>query len=336
MTEPAPQVESTDGLPIEPVLVPPKGLVPTVLALLLATAFAAVWWAPSLRPIGQGMQQPSLKLDFWKQAVDLEQMRARDDGLLRLRTTRLSQPGSLAAANEILSQFRAYLHEEASLGAEVLAQQPAARQALGDIEERVRALVATQGQDALRALAVDYGRQVRQAVEAALVQARGQHQTLAVWLREAKTPQAKALGDVAGGLGATLGGTGLEAFLHGGRLDPAAGQVVEALAQQRILQLGQRVPTGPPPLPSDAQLLLLRYRIEAHEGLSIERKLSLVQELAAVDAAAPTDYLLAVLLARAGHCREAIPAFQRAAARGQAADLAKANARWCAAQVPSE
>ena len=324
MTEPA--AEAGVDLPIEPVLVPPQGLVPTLLALLLATAFAAVWWAPPLRSEGLGAQQPSLRLDFWKQAVDLEQMRARDDGLLR--STR-----NQAAEGEILKRFQGYLRDEATLGAETLAQRPASREALGAIEERVRALVAAHGQDALRALAVDYGRQVRRAVEVALVQARAQHQTLGVWLRESKAPQAEALGAIAGGLGAALGGTGLEAFVHGARLDPAAAQVVEALAQQRILQLGQRVPTGPPPLPSDAQLLLLRYRIEAHEGLSIERKLSLVQELAAVDAAAPTDYLVAVLLARAGHCRQAIPAFQRAAARGQAVDLAQANARWCGARI---
>jgi hypothetical protein len=321
MTEVPPQTTAPEL--IEPVLVPPKGLVATVVGLLLATAFAAVWFAPPL----QGTLQPSLRLDFWRQSVDLEQLRARDDGLLRMKR-------DLAAEQDLLSRFRAYLHDEARLGTDALADQPAAREALGEIEERVRALVASRGQDALRAMAVAYGREVRAALEAALLAARQKHQALGTFMRDGSGGPAQALRDVAGGLGPALAGTGLDGELQGQRLLPAAGQVVEALAQTRILQLGQRIPTGPPPLPSDAQLLLLRFRIEAHEGLSNERKLRLVDELAIADPGAPVEYLRAVLLARAGQWRQARGLFLQAAARGQAPNLARVNASWCAKQGP--
>lgn len=306
---------------IEPVLVPPRGLVPTVVALLLATAFASVWFAPPLR----GTLQPSLRLDLWRQSVDLEQLRARDDALLRV-------PRDRATEHELLQRFRSYLHDEARLGADAVAEQPQAREVLGDVEERVRSLVAARGQDALRALAVSYGREVRAALETALREARQNHQSLADFLRAGQARSARDLQDLAGGLGLALAGTGLEAYLQGATLLPAAGQVVEALAQTRILHLGQRIPTGPPPLPSDAQLLVLRFRIEAHEGLSTERKLRLLDELAVADPGAPLEYLRAVLLARAGQWRPAQASFVQAAARGQLPELARVNARWCAEQ----
>jgi hypothetical protein len=77
-------------------------------------------------------------------------------------------------------------------------------------------------------------------------------------------------------------------------------------------------------------LLLLRFRVEAHEGLRFERKLQLLAELEQVDPATPAAWLRGVLLARAGAWPEAQAAFLQAAVRGEHPAQARVNARWCA------
>lgn len=329
MTDPAATAAPPDG-PLEPVLMPPRGLVATVLAILLATAAAAVLWAP---PVPGGLR-PSLRLNLWQQDADVGAMRARDDALLRFAR-------DAAAEADIRQRLSAYLHDENREGAIGGADEPATRLALGELEERIRALAQAGGGDAVRALAVAWGRDVRQAAEQALAEAQAQGLPLQSFLRLSPRPKAaQTLVDVAGGLGRTLATAGFDRLWQAdperrdaGRLPPAAGMVVESLAQQRIFALGQRMQGGPPQLPSDAWLLLLRFRIEAHEGLTIDRKLQLLQDLAVADPGAPVAYLQAVLLARAARWTEARAWFLQAAQRGEMRRQAAVNARWCAQQA---
>lgn len=310
--EPVPAVAE----PTEPALIPPAGLVAVLLAILLAVAGAAIVWAP---PVSGGLR-PSLVLDDWQTAVDLGAMRARDDALLRLAR-------DTTAEAKLEQSWSVWLATEATAGVHAAEEAPAARVALGEAEERVRALAVAGGTDAVRAWSVAYGRRVRAAAQAVASQAQTHHQSMALRLAEVPTPtDVTALAQVAGGLGRTLAATGLGARPW----SPAEGQVVEVLAQQRALLLGQRLRGGPLPLPSDAWLLLQRFRVEAHEGLRLERKLQLLAETEQADAATPAAWLRGILLARAGAWSEARVAFEQAAVRGEHPAQSRVNARWCA------
>ncbi len=305
----------------EPVLVPPQGLWAVALALFVLTAVAGILWAPPLHP----RATPSLVLETWRE-VDLPAMRQADDALLRLQP---ASPEQAALERMIQAQFRQYLQREAEL-AGWTADDAAARIALGAVEESVRTLVQRWGADALRRLAVQFGRDVHVAVGTALLAARAAHEPFARHLQAQPLPaDVSALTALAGALGTSLERTGIERQVHDGQLDPVAGQVVETIAQARFLQLGARIPGGPPQLPSDAWQLVQHFRVEAHAGLDLQRRLALLDELAGSDPAYPGDYARGVLLAREEEFAKAIPYFERAATHGPLARQAHENARWC-------
>ncbi len=321
MDDAQPQPPLEEPALAEPVLLPPRGLWALALVLFVLTAVAGILWAPPLHP----RVLPSLVLETWRD-VDLPAMRQRDDALLRLVAP---SPEQQALERTIQAQFKVYLQREAELGGHT-ADDAAARLALGAVEESVRTLVQRWGVDALRRLAVQFGRDVHRAVETAVLAARAAHQPLALHLQAQPLPaDVSALTALAGALGTSLERTGIERQVRDGKLDPVAGQVVETIAQARFLQLGARVPGGAPQLASDAWFLVQHFRVEAHVGLDLQRRLALLDELTMTDPAYPSDYARGVLLAREDEFAKAIPWFERASTHGPFARQARDNARWC-------
>lgn len=305
----------------EPVLLPPRGLWAVAVVAFVLTAVAGILWAPPLRP----RLQPNLTLDTWHD-VDLAAMRQADDALLRLTAV---SPEQQALERTIQAQFKLYLQREAALSGQT-ADDAAARMALGAVEESVRTLVQRFGADALRRLAVQFGRDVHAALAASLLAAHAAHQPFAVHLQAQPLPaDVSALTELAGALGATLERIGIDRQVHDGKLDPVAGQVIETIAQVRFLQLGARVPGGAPQVASSGWFLVQHFRVEAHAGLDLERRLALLDELATHDPAYPGDYARGVLLAREEQFDKAIPWFERASRHGPFARQARDNARWC-------
>ena len=318
---PPPDAAPLDDAAVEPVLLPPHGLWAVALALFVLSAVAAIFWSPPLHP----HLQPSLVLETWRD-VDLAALRQPDDALLRLPAGGPEQQALHAA---IQAQFKQYLQREAALRGET-GDDAAARLALGAVEESVRTLVQRWGADALRRLAVQFGRDVRVAAERAILTARAAHQPFSVHLQAQPLPaDVSALTDLAGALGTTLAHAGIDRQVRDGKLDPAAGQVIESIAQARFLRLGARVVGGAPQLPSAAWLFVQHFRVEAHAGLDLERRLALLDELATADPAYPSDYARGVLLAREEEYAKAVPWFERASTHGPFARQAHDNARWC-------
>ncbi|MBI5610586.1 MAG: hypothetical protein HY902_17050 [Deltaproteobacteria bacterium] len=301
--------------PQEPVLLPPPGLVWVTLAALVAVAAAAILWAPPVREV----VEPSLQLREWMSDPDeLAEMSRRDDALLAADVKR-GAGARAAQERKIREDLAAWLTYERDLGALDVESSLPARLLLSGLQERVRTLVLTAGPDALRAMAVRYGRDVRAAIELAF-------DPLHAGKQDGQVDQ------LAPGLRATLQAIGMPRFESAGRLHPAAARVVEAMAAQRMLELGARLPERPH-LPSDVQDLVLRFRIEANDALPLERRLQLLAQLAERDPTYPSVYVRGVLLARSGDCGNAIAAWEQAARMRQQAPQARANAAWCRAQL---
>ncbi len=311
--------------PEEPVLLPPRGLVAALLVVLLATVGLAVLRAPA----AQDTTTPSLQLTTWLGTdAEMQAILERDDALLK--HTLAMPTDAQAHVAQVRKMLNEYLLLENQWGAQDLAYVPQAREKLGDLEEAVRALVLQRGPDALRGLAVAYGRDVTQAFEKVLNMAAARRIDLTALLQEQPLPEpVSQLTAVAGGIGRALAPAQLSDQMAQGHLRLPAALAIQALAQQRVFQLGVRIPQGGPQLPSDAHLLLLRFRVEAYEGTDLPRKFQLLREIDAIDPSYPGTYVGAVLLARAGQFRDAQSRFMLAAARGQGGKLARANARWC-------
>jgi len=309
--------------PQEPVLVPPRGLVAVTLAVLLLTAGLAVVVAPPVQP----PLLASLVLDAWQPAADeRDAMVQRDDALLRAWHLHRTQLGG-QQFDAIFARFLAFLAVEQRIGADGIAQDEAARKSLGELEEAVRTLVLTAGSDALRALAVSFGRQVRDAVQIAVKAAGKRQQRLESFLgTQPQPPEAANLSHIAGGIGSALVAAGVG---HGSALTDVEGLLVQALAQQRVFDLAVRLPQPAPELPSDLQRMLLRFRVEAMDHADLTRKLQLLRELERVDPTYPAAYARGVLAARAQRCDLALPAFAEAMRAGQSPRQASINARWC-------
>jgi hypothetical protein len=320
------QVESqfpTDQAEFEleqPVLVPPRGLVWVTLAALSLSAAGAILFAPPVVV----EDPPSLQLQAWQSdEAELSDMRRRIQALLR------RYPQAEAPEQALRGEFALWLAQEATQGQLAVEHDFDARMHLARAEEQARQLVIAQGQDALQAAAARFGLEVREALEELLRGLPAGHAGLAS--PDTQKPSDR-LDQIAPGMRAALTGTGIERQLHGGALVPAAQLVVEALAAQRILSLGSRV-TPRPALPSDVQALLLRWRVEAHEGLPVERRAQLLAQLEAADPGYPSDFTAGVWAARGGDCQAAVAAWQRSLARRQMSVQARANIRWCQAQL---
>lgn len=304
----------------QPVLVPPSGLVWVTLAALSLSAAGAILFAPPVVAV----DPPSLQLQTWQSdEAELSDMRQRIQALLR------RYPQAEAQEQALRGEFAVWLAQEATQGQLGVEHDFAARLHLARAEEQARQLVLSKGPDALQAAAARFGLQVREALEELLRSMPAGHAGLA---SVDKDIPPNRLDQIAPGMRAALTGTGIERHMRGGALEPAARLVVEALASQRILSLGSRV-TPRPALPSDVQGLLLRWRVEAHEGLTAERRAQLLAQLEAADPGYPIDFTAGVWAAREGDCQAAVAAWQRSLARRQMPARARANIRWCQAKL---
>lgn len=304
----------------QPVLVPPRGLVWVTLAALSLSAAGAILFAPPV----VAADPPSLQLQTWRSdEAELSDMRRRIQALLQ------RYPQLEAQEQGLRGEFALWLAQEATQGQLGVERDFAARLHLARAEEQARQLVLSRGQDALQAAAARFGLQVREALEELLRSSPAGHPELSSLDKEIP---GNRLDQIAPGMRAALAGTGIERHLHGGALEPAVQLVVEALASQRILSLGARV-TPRPALPSDVQGMLLRWRVEAHEGLTAERRAELLAQLEAADPGYPSDFTAGVWAARSGDCQAAVAAWQRSLARRQMSGQARANIRWCKARL---
>ena len=105
--------------------------------------------------------------------------------------------------------------------------------------------------------------------------------------------------------------------------------VAVALPQSPLIQAVARVPGGAPQVASSEWFLVQHFRVEAHAGLDLQRRLALLDELATNDPAYPGEYARGILLAREEQFAKAIPWFERASRHGPFARQARDNARWC-------
>ena len=302
--EPAPEVVTDDGL-VEAVLVPPSGLVPALLVVLFAVAAWAIFMPAPFQPL----VRPDLALVSWQEGAG---------SLAADRDATLLAAAPLPGEDAIAADLALWLAREATQGTVAIAGDVVAKAQLAGLEERVRRLGLTHGRDKVVVAAMRWAVRARQAFEADL--------------RAPGSPS--RLDRVAPGLGRSLTRAGLAAWRQeDGALAPAAALVVEALAMQRYLALARRMPGQRPELGSALTILLMRFRVEAHSGLDLRRRLLLAEQLADLDPAWPSTWATAVLMARSGRYRAALAWFQRAAAQGENPDAARRNARWCRQQL---
>lgn len=318
----AAQTATSDGL-IEPALIPPRGLVATTLALLVVTCALAIAVAPGVKR----ELQPQLQLTFWhSDDRELDEIVRRDDRLLAADAKRQTDLARTQEAG-LRKNVTQWLALEAQMGTLQVQHDGQARQILGQIEETVRTIGELHGVQAVQAMAVRWGRDVAHIFGQVVAGARQRQMQVG---DEMVDPPAVALQALAPGLIKLLADSGLAAHGQGqGQgLTVAAQLVVQALAQSRFLQFAVRVPQAPH-LATDLQALLLRFRIEAHAGLRVERKLELIQTMVAADPTYPASFVAGVLWAREGRCDRAAPAFAQAIQRGENLRLAQANLAWC-------
>lgn len=302
-----------DGL-VEAVLVPPAGLVPTLLLVMLAVAAWAILQPAPLQPLAR----PDLRLTAWQEGA--AQLQAR-------RLEQLGKPSDPVAEATISRELSVWLAREVSQGVAALASDPAAGRQLARLEERVRRFGLQHGREALGAAAGRWALGVRQALEQQLAPSHA--------ARKAATDGGMSrIDQIAPGMARVAARTGITRWRGSdGRLSAAAALVVEALAIQRYLAFARRVPAPRPELSSALAIILLRFRVEAQAGLSLRRRLLLAEELAALDPAWPSTWSTAVLMAQAGRLRGAGIWFERAARQGEHPAAARQNARWCRQQA---
>lgn len=324
-TEAQPAVQQTPLSLQEPVLLPPRGLVAVIVLALGMTAAVAVLWPGGLEP----GTRPTLRLTSWSPTVDeLARIDARRVALLRSQTS--EDATRLAQEAEILAGLAQWMRQEQELGYEGARHDAATRFGLGQTEEKVRGLALRYGKEAVRALAVRYARETLGLLLETLASTQQQHLDFgALATGEPGHPALAPLRAAAPGMARALAQAGLHQLIADPSVRAAAGLVVEALVEQRVLQLCQRVPAPRPELGSDLARILLRFRVEAHSGLTLRRRLELLDQLAAGDPTYPAIYVQAVLFARAGRWRAAREGFLKAAEAGQQRVLARANARMC-------
>lgn len=307
----APSAAEPDG-PIAPVLVPPRGLVASLLIALALVAVAAVRWPGQL----QGDGRPDLRLHSW--ADDAE-----DRAAVRDRT--LAAFPELPDEATLSRGFAAWLGMEARLGAGV-ADSAEARAQRAVVEEQLRAFGLRHGREATWAAALRWSVAVRTAVVAwLLAPLQGQDPALA----------AHKVDEIAPGFTALALRMHLEREVARGgdgrpHLTTAAALLIESMAADRYLELAVRLPPPRPELPSPWQRALLAARVERPDaGLDVARRLELLDELTEVDPTIPRGFIMGVLLAQDRRFRGARAAFLAAAVHGEFPAIARSNARWC-------
>lgn len=300
--------------PDDLVLVPPRGLVPVLLLALLLVAAVGVRWPFAV----QGDARPDLRLESWQEDASAYWHQLQADPAL----------GAPAPEqDDARTQMVAWLAREATLGAAVV-EDAEARRARGAAEESLRRLALTGGNRAVVAFARRYGRDVAVAASAAL--AAGRAAGRPVEALDAAAPQARALRAVAPGVAALLDRArfGQELGPDGG-LAPAAAGVIAMMAESRALAMAVRVPPPRPEPGSRARRTVLAFRVERGQGLTMERRLDLLDELVQLDPTYPRSFATGVILAQGRRYRAARAAFLAAATIGERPDAARANARYC-------
>lgn len=322
-TDASPQPDRGEEL-VQPVLVPPAGLVPFVLALMIVAALLALASPGSLQPIVRA----DLSLDHWQ--LDAEQVAAI--AAKRAKRVQTDLPRDDAARDEgkaIVTAMRRYLADEERLGYHGARSDPEARQRLGLLEEQIRGFALRHGNAAFTALATAEAHAAGQTAARAVLAAASARRMLLEDGAVVAIAEVQALEQQVPGMTRALARTGITTQVRDGTLHEAARLAMEALIEQRWLVFGHRLPPPPPQVDSQLHWLLLAFRIEAHQGLATRRKLALVDEMSALDATYPAFYTTAVLLAREGRFRAARTLFLRAADAGQYRRRAMANAAWC-------
>lgn len=313
----------------QPVLVAPRGLVPVVLAVMTTIGVTAVLAPAQLQP----SVRPSLRLDSWRPSdARLDAIQARRSKLAADATAAESSPPSArSSAQKLLGDGLAlFLAAEKRLGYQGLREDPAARRQLAELEERLRLFGLQYGTEGVRSWAVMTAQRVAVMARTATQDLVVARTTLAQADQGASTrPAIAGLEAAMPGLLRTLSRIGLERHVGAHGLDPAAQLVIEALIEQRIYELTRRLPGPRPELDSELLRTLTAFRVEAHQGLPLARKLALLDELSELDATYPTTFVSATLLARAGRLRAAQTRFLLAAKAGQSPGQARANAHWC-------
>jgi hypothetical protein len=326
--------EATNPELVQAVLQPPRGLVAISLAALVLSAMVAIWWGPAAReelPAEQDLSLPSLAAPpIW--AVDpavLAQLQADDAALLQWYA---SQPAGLAAdASVLVAEASAVLSLEVTAGAAGLADDPAARLAVGQVEERTRQLALRYGNRAVQAVALHWAVQaVDQLQPLAAVAASKQGD----WTGLLDTPQGQAANRAAPGLPRALQGARLDRWIDGQNWQPGVRQALQGLARQRWLAFAARIPQAQV-LPDQLNRLILRWKAETHEGIGLERRIALLQQLRAMDATYPADWQAGRLLWLSGRCDRALPFLTEAVASQQESAAAARVLRACRAQVAS-
>lgn len=315
-----------------PPLVAPRLLPAFALLLLALTAAGGVLWMRSLHTIAT----PSLVLDGWQRDARAAALRQRFDGRLAAFERRLEASAALAEVFTAAQQrTQAWLVLERTELRQGVAVPERLRLARGHAEEAVRALALAGGDDAVIALGLALGQALRERFVAVVLATRAAGKPPSGFLSQTPTPdEVVTLRRVGGGAGEAWIRAGLHRFVGAsGGLTLAASVIIDALSIERILQLTTRVPGGGPQLETDARRLVLRYRVEQHEGLGLTRRLQLLAALQADDPSYPATFSRAAILGAAGSFAACAATFERAARLRQRPQLAAANARWCRAQA---
>lgn len=298
----------------ELVLVPPRGLVPVLLLALLTVAAVGVRWPFAV----QGDARPDLLLESWRADAATYWQQLQTDAELA---------GPAPDEEPVRGEMVAWLGREATLGAAAV-DDPEARRLRGSAEESLRRLALKGGNRAVVTFARRYGRDVAIAAGAALAAGRAAGRPIEGL--EVDAPEAKALRAVAPGVDSLLDRArfGQELRPDGG-LDPAAAGVLAMMAESRALAMAVRVPPPRPEPGSRARRTVLAFRVERGQGLSMERRLDLLDDLMQLDPAYPRSFATGVILAQGRSYRAARAAFLAAATIGERPDAARANARYC-------
>lgn len=299
---------------IEPALEPPRGLVATTLVVLAAVAMLAVWWAPPAHVVDRGpadLSALAVGLQWEVEAELLDGIEADDAALL----ARAAAGGAAwqQAEAQLQAEVAAVLAEEVTVGAAGLADVPAARDRVAEVEERVRQLALAHGRDAVQSAALRWAQRV---VAALLPVAQAAAQAQGNWSAALASPAGKAAEALAPGLATALASAHVERWVTPAGWQRAAGLALQALARQRFLAFSARVPAAQP-LPEQTALLLLRWKAETHDGLGLERRVGLLQQLRARDATYPAEFHAARLYWQAERCDAALPLLAEAIATGQ-------------------
>jgi len=298
---------------IEPALEPPKGLVAVTLLAFTLVAMVAVWFAPSAKPANSDASALAALATGNPSTVEPSLLQAIANGDAALLARSAAGGKNVQEAESLLhGAVAAGLAEEVTVGAAGLADLPAARERVGQVEEEVRQLALGHGRDAVQAAALRWAQQV----VAALLPVAQAAATTGDWTAALASPAGRDVDALAPGFAAALSSAHVERWVTDRGWQPAAELALQALARQRFLAFAARVPSAQQ-LPEQVGLLLLRWKAETHNGLGLERRLALLKQLRARDATYPAEFEAGRMYWQAERCDAALPLLAEAIATRQ-------------------